>query len=64
MQLASIGWKSPLDRRLSTRMARIQFMGMEERHTSNLKCVRVSRDSLLTAQLRQYKIAIFDTKYQ
>ena len=33
--LASIGWKSPLDRLLRTRMATrpIQFTGMEERHT-------------------------------
>ena len=35
VDLASIGWKSPLDRRLRTRMATrpIQFTGMEERHT-------------------------------
>ena len=32
---ASIGWKSPLDRPLRTRLATrpIQFTGMEERHT-------------------------------
>ncbi len=35
VDLASIGWKSPLHRRLRTRMATrpIQFTGMEERHT-------------------------------
>ena len=35
VDLASIGWKSPLDRLLRTRMATrpIQFTGMEERHT-------------------------------
>ena len=35
VDFASIGWKSPLDRLLRTRMATrpIQFTGMEERHT-------------------------------
>ncbi len=35
VDLASIGWKSPLDRRLRTRMATrpFQFTGMGERHT-------------------------------
>ena len=35
VDLASIGRKSPLDRRLRTRMATrpIQFTGMDERHT-------------------------------
>ncbi len=35
VDLASIGWKSPLDRRLRSRVATrpIQFTGMEERHT-------------------------------
>ena len=35
VDLASIGWKSPLDRLLRTRMANrpVQFTGMEERHT-------------------------------
>ena len=35
VDLASIGWKSPLDRLLRSRMATrpIQFTGMEERHT-------------------------------
>ena len=35
VDLASIGWKSPLHRRPRTRMATrpIQFTGMEERHT-------------------------------
>ena len=35
VDFASTGWKSPLDRRLRTRMATrpIQFTGMEERHT-------------------------------
>ena len=35
VDLASIGWKSPLDRRLRSRVATrpIQFTGVEERHT-------------------------------
>ena len=38
VDLASIGWKSPLDRRLRTRMATrpIQFTGMEERTYTQL----------------------------
>ncbi len=35
VDLASMGWKSPLDRLLRSRMATrpFQFMGMEENHT-------------------------------
>ena len=42
VDLASIGWKSPLDRRLRTRMATrpIQFTGMEERHTPKCELLR------------------------
>ena len=40
---ASIGWKSPLDRRLRSRMATrpFQFTGMEERHTPKSELLRV-----------------------
>ena len=42
VDLASIGWKSPLDRRLRSRMATrpIQFTGMEERHTPKSELLR------------------------
>ena len=42
MDLASVGWKSPLDRRLRSRVATrpIQFTGMEERHTPKSELLR------------------------
>ena len=51
VDLASIGWKSPLDLRLRSRMATrpIQFTGMEERHTPKSELLRgeqIDRDDL------------------
>ena len=42
VDLASIGRKSPLDRRLRSRMATrpFQFMGMEERHAPKSELLR------------------------
>ena len=42
VDLASIGRKSPLDRRLRSRVATrpFQFMGMEERHTPKSELLR------------------------
>ena len=44
VDLASIGWKSPLDRRLMTRTATrpIQFTGTEERHTPKSELLRTN----------------------
>ena len=42
MDLASVGWKSPLDRLLRSRVATrpIQFTGMEERHAPKSELLR------------------------
>ena len=42
VDLASVGWKSPLDRRLRSRVATrpIQFTGMEERYTLKSELLR------------------------
>ena len=52
--VASTGWKSPLDRLLRTRMATrpIQFTGMEERHTPKSELVLFDR--LLAQSGREY----------
>ena len=51
VDLASVGWKSPLDRRPRSRVATrpIQFTGMEERHTPKSELLRgeqIDRDDL------------------
>jgi hypothetical protein len=48
VDLASIGWKSPLDRRLRSRVATrpFQFTGIEERNTPNLNCCPTSGPAL------------------
>ena len=52
VDLASIGWKSPLDRRLRTRMATrpIQFTGMEERNTPKSELLPKDRRPILISQ--------------
>ena len=51
VDLASIGWKSPLDRLLRSRMATrpIQFTGMEERHTPKSELLRIKRFTYIEA---------------
>ena len=51
VDLASIGWKSPLDRRMRSRMAPrpIQFTGMEERHTPKSELLRIKRITYIEA---------------
>ena len=51
VDLASVGWKSPLDRRPRSRVATrpFQFTGMEERHTPKSELLRgeqIDRDDL------------------
>ena len=52
VDLASIGWKSPLDRLLRTRMATrpIQFTGMEERNTPKSELLPKDRRPILISQ--------------
>ncbi len=57
VDLASIGWKSSLDRRLSSRMATrpIQSTGVEERHTPKSELLPKDRRPILISQC-EYRI--------